>query len=190
MDSRRLFAVALGAVTVLVLAGAVAPVAASPAPVSATSGTLLLGGVAGAVLFALGVGAGVERTRRSLAPARVVGFGVGVAVVAGATADGLPGTERLHELLALGIASLPGAVALGWVDARDGRRDSTAAGRLRVGLAVAVGGLLLAFAPLTALGGTLFFVLPVLVSFVAIVIVIVATPLYLLGVAGGTADRH
>lgn len=61
-------------------------------------------------------------------------------------------------------------------------RSSTTTGRT----AVAVFGGLAAIAPLTALGGTLFLLAPVLLGVAAVGAVVVAVPLYFLGAAGAS----
>jgi hypothetical protein len=155
----------------------------------ATTGNLLGGGVAGAVLLALGIGIAVPGVRRRLTAGRLVGFGIGVGVGTAVAAEGVLGANEFHSLLTLGIALLPATVALGWESARATRGESALANRLFVGIAAAAFGVLLAFAPLTALGGTLFLIVPILLTSAALGVVVVAVPLYLLGAAGAPTGQ-
>lgn len=152
------------------------------------TGNLFTGGVVGAVLLGLGVAVAVPTVRRSLTPLRLAGVGLGAAAVVGVLSAQVLAASTLHQALALGVTLLPLMVALGWVDARAG--DERFARRLFAGLSVAIVGVLALFAPLTALGGTLFLIVPVLLTAAAVGTVVVAVPLYLLGTAGATPESH
>lgn len=154
----------------------------------AVTGNLLIGGFGGIVLFALGAGVAVPGIRRYLTAGRLIGSGIVVAGVAVAVSDGVLGASAFHKMLELGAALLPAAVALGWADARSNRQGATPTTWLFLGLSVAVIGVLVVSAPLTALGGSLFLLVPVVLTVAAIGGVIAAGPLYLLGAAGATAE--
>jgi hypothetical protein len=149
----------------------------------AMTGNLLIGGGSGAVLLTLGVAVAIPGLRRRLSGRRLAGFGVGVAAVVVLAVGRTVGTSDIHTTLALGAALFPVVVALGWVDAH-ALGGETLARRLFVGTAVAVFGALAALAPLSALGGGLFLLLPIALTVIAAVGVVVAVPLYLLGGAG------
>lgn len=155
----------------------------------AVTGTLLLGGSSGVVLFALGASVAVSRVRRHLTGLRIVGGGIALGTVLAVVVDGLLGAGGFHSSLALGSALLPAAVALGWVDAQDATGDNSLSTRLFVGLSVAIVAVLAVSAPLTALGGTLFLFVPILLTVAAVGYVIVAIPLRVLGAAGANAER-
>ncbi|MEF8859115.1 MAG: hypothetical protein V5A38_09350, partial [Halolamina sp.] len=120
-------------------------------------------------------------TRRLLAAGLVV-------AMLGVFAQGFVRGGTIYRSLSLGLVLLPAAVALGWADGSAAADGGTAPKRLFGVLAVAIVGLLLATAPLTALGGTLFLVVPILLTAVSVGVVVAAVPLYLLGVAGGAAE--
>lgn len=155
---------------------------------SAVTGNLLLGSFGGAILVALGASVAVSTVRRYLTGLRLAGIGVAIGIGVLAVTDGLLGMSAFHRSLSLAAGLLPVAVALGWIDARDTTRTNSHANRLFIGLSVAIVGLLATFAPLTALGGTLFLLVPMLLTVVTVAVVIVAIPLYLLGAAGANAD--
>jgi hypothetical protein len=98
------------------------------------------------------------------------------------------GASSFQRSLAFGVGVLPAAIALGWVDACGGA--GILERRLFTAIAVVVFGGLAVSAPITALGGTLFFLVPILLTVAAIVAVGVAVPLYLLGAAGATAEPN
>ncbi|SHG68734.1 hypothetical protein [Halobaculum gomorrense] len=147
------------------------------------TGTLLLGVAVGTVALGLGSAVAVPAARRTLTVRRLLGVSIVLgALVAAAGARALDGD--VHAVLALGGALLPAVAALGRADAGGG--DGT---RTVVGLAAALFVALLALAPLTALGGTLFLIVPVLLTLAAVAFVVAAVPLYLLGGASVRPDQ-
>lgn len=152
-------------------------------------GNPFLGGFGGPVLFALGVGVAASGVRRHLTGPRLLGAGIAVGIVAMLVTDSLIGTSAFLQSIPLATALLPTAVALGWLDADVSEGDRSLANRLFVGLSVVIVGVLVVAAPLRALGGSLFLLAPILLTFGAVGVVVVVTPLYLLGVAGATAER-
>lgn len=155
----------------------------------AVTGNLLLGGFTGALLLGLGVVVGFVDTRRHLTGLRLFGLGVAIALVALFVTNVFIGTSSLHQSLALGAALLPFAVGLGWLDATTETVGSTeSTDRFFLAFLVMVSAGLIASAPLTALGGSLFLLIPILQTVAAVGIVVVAIPLYLLGVAGANAQ--
>ena len=154
------------------------------------TGNLLVGSVAGAVLVGLGVAVAVPRIRRALTVGRLLVTGGAAALAAAVVVGATLGASGLHATLTLGVAVLPAAVALGRADARttaaatrgDGDAPGGATGtRLLAGLAVAAVAALAVVAPLRALGGTLFLLVPLLTTVAAAGTVVAAVPLYLLG---------
>lgn len=183
-DSTRLGGlVTLGGVLVL-LAAVVSEGAALPA----VTGNLLVGMFAGGVLLVLGVAVTLPVARRHVTGLRLVGIGIAAAVVAVTVSDGFVGSGGVHRSLSLALALLPVAVALGWLDALDTPLDRTYAYWLFLGTAVAVFGVLTMSAPLTALGGSLFLLVPILLTVASVGVVVAAVPLYLLGAAGAHAE--
>lgn len=148
----------------------------------AVTGNLLLGGFGGVVLLGLGIGLAVPAIRRRLTGPRLVGTGVGLGLVAMVLTGELVGSGSFQRSLALAVGLLPAAVGLGWADA-----TGSPANRLFYGLAVGIVGVLVVTAPLLALGGSLFLLVPILLTVVAIAVVVAAVPLYLLGAAGANA---
>lgn len=169
----------------LLLAGTLA---AEGDALPAVTGNLLVGGFVGAILLGLGAAVAVPGARRYLSAGRLVGSGIGAAAVVVAVSDGALGMNTFHTALGLGVVVLPAAVALGRADVRGAHGDGALAQRLYVGLSVAVVAVLATVAPLTALGGTLFFLFPLLLTVAAVGVVVAAIPLYLLGVASVTAE--
>lgn len=155
----------------------------------AVTGNLLLGGFVGTVLVALGGSVAVPRIRRHLTGLRIVGAGVALGVVALIVTGTPVGTSGFHGSLSLMAAFLPIAVGMGWIDATDLTAARSLSTRVFVGFAVAVAGALVASAPLTALGGSLFLLVPILLTVAAVAVVVGAIPLYLLGAAGANAER-
>ncbi|MFB6192001.1 MAG: hypothetical protein ABEI11_01630 [Haloarculaceae archaeon] len=149
----------------------------------AVTGNLLAGGIGGAVLLALGGSVALPGARDRLTPTRLVGGGIVVAALAAVVSTDAIGVSTLHTSLALGVAALPAAVALGWLDARDDDRAAVRARRLFAGLAAGAVAVLLATAPLVERGGALFLLVPILLTAAAVGIVVLAVPLYLLGAA-------
>lgn len=147
------------------------------------TGNLLVGAVVGAVPIGLGTAVAVPAARRTLTVRRL--FGVSL-VLAAAVAAGGSRTfgGDVHVAVAMGGALLPAVAAVGRADAHEG-----VAARPAVGLATALFAALLAFAPLTALGGTLFLFGSVLLTLGAVAFVVAAVPLYLLGGASLDPDR-
>ncbi|WP_435062166.1 hypothetical protein [Halobaculum sp. EA56] len=178
-DPRRLgAAVAVGGAAL-----AVGTLAAEGGVLLGVTGNLLVGVLVGAVLVGLGAAVAVPAARRALTAGRLLGVGVvlaGLVVALGGRALG----GDFHTALALGGALLPAVAALGRADA-GADADGT---RTAVGLAVALFAALLALAPLTALGGTLFLLGPVLLTLAAGAFVLAAVPLYLLGGASVGTD--
>ncbi|MXR40094.1 hypothetical protein GRX01_01800 [Halobaculum sp. WSA2] len=178
-DPRRLGAgVAVGGAAVVV-----ATVVAEGDALLGVTGNLLLGVAVGTVPLGLGAAVAVPAARRTLSVRRLLGVSVVLgALVAAGGARAFGGD--LHATLALGGALLPAVAALGRADASGS--DGT---RTVVVLAVALFVALLALAPLTALGGTLFLIGPVLLTLAAVAFVVAAVPLYLLGGASVGPDR-
>jgi hypothetical protein len=142
----------------------------------------------GAVLLAFGAAIATPAVRRHLSAGRVLGIGILLAAVGVGIVSSTLGASSFQRFLAFGVAVLPAAIALGWVDACGG--DGTLERRGFAAIAVAVFGGLAVSSPITALGGTLFFLVPILLTVAAIVAVGVAVPLYLLGAAGATAEPN
>lgn len=181
-DPRRLGGLVAGVGAVVLIGSLVAEADALPQ----LTGNLLLGGFAGAILLVLGVGVAAAEIRRLLTPPRLVLVGLAVAGIALAVGSRGPlGLGGIHTTLAVYAAVLPIAVALGWADAE----ANPVTDRFFVGLAVVVLGALVASAPLTELGGSLFLLLPIMMTLGAVAVVVAAVPLYFLGAAGATAGR-
>lgn len=155
----------------------------------AVTGNLLLGGFWGIVLLALGASVAVPHIRRHLTGRRVVGAGIALGIVAALVVDGVGGAGSVHRRLSLVAALLPVAVGLGWRDARETALERQPPSRLFGGISAAILGGLVVTAPLTALGGTLFLLVPIVLTVAAVGVVVAAVPLYLLGAAGATAER-
>ncbi|WP_348607284.1 hypothetical protein [Halobaculum rarum] len=170
--------VAVGGAAVLV-----ATLVAESGALPEVTGNLLLGVAVGTVLLGLGGAVAVPAARRALTVRRLLGVSV---VLAALVATGGPRAlgGDFHVTLTMGGALLPAVAAIGRADAGGG--DGT---RTLAGLAVALFVALLALAPLTALGGTLFLIAPVLLTLAAGAFVLVAVPLYLLGGASVGADQ-
>jgi hypothetical protein len=115
--------------------------------------------------------------------------GLVLGLLAATVTDGIVGASSLHRMLALGVAVLPVAVGLGWVDARDAAGERTRSTLLFLGLSLVVVGVLVASAPLRSLGGTLFLLVPILLTVTTGAVVIAAIPLYVLGAAGANARQ-
>ncbi|MFB6210434.1 MAG: hypothetical protein ABEI76_02760 [Halobacteriales archaeon] len=147
---------------------------------------LILGGIGGAVLLALGLSVLVPTLRGRLTGRRLVGASLGVVAIVLILTQLSVRMSTLHRTLGLGIALLPAAVALGWMDATASPRRSN---RLFFGFVVALVGGLVVSAPLTALGGGLFLLMPIILTAAAGGAVVLAIPLYLLGMAGGMAEQ-
>ncbi|QZX98277.1 hypothetical protein [Halobaculum rubrum] len=177
-DPRRLGgAVAVGGAVVVV-----ATLVAEGGVLLGVTGNLLVGVAVGTVPLGLGVAVAVTATRRTLTVRRLLGVGVVLAaVVAAGGAPALGGD--VHAALALGGALLPAVAAIGRADAVGGDGTRTVAA-----LGVVLFAALLVLAPLTALGGTLFLLGPVLLTLAAGAFVLAAVPLYLLGGASVGAD--
>lgn len=146
------------------------------------------GGVGGAALLALGAAVATPGVRRHLTGTRVVGAGIVLGIAVAIVSGGLSGVSPFQLTLLLAVAVLPGAVGLGWIDAQDTAGNSSRSTRLSIGLSMAILGVFVLAAPLRALGGGLFFLVPILLTVAAAGIVIVAIPLYVLGAAGGNAE--
>ncbi|WP_277554909.1 hypothetical protein [Halobaculum limi] len=137
---------------------------------------LLVGSVVGGALLVIGVAVAAPAVRDRLTVARLVVAGVAVAAlfvgVGGRAFDG-----GYHALLASAAALFPFVVALGRADAASaslGRRAYAA-------LAVVFLATLVVAAPVTSLGGTLFFVGAILLTLAAVAFLPVAAALYALG---------
>lgn len=154
----------------------------------AVTGNLLVGGLAGCVLLVLGAAVAVPDARRHLTPGRLVAGGIVAGIIVVAAADAALGSNTFHTALGLGVALLPATVALGRVDARCVRGKGSRPRWPFAGLAVVVLGVLALVAPITALGGTLFILLPMLLTVAALAGVVASIVLYLLGTASVTAE--
>jgi len=154
----------------------------------AVTGILLVGVGVGTVLLAFGATIATPAVHRHLSAGRVLGIGILLAAVGVGIVSSTLGANSFQRSLAFGVAVLPAAIALGWVDACGG--DRILERRLFTAIAVVVFGGLAVSAPITALGGTLFFLSSILLTVAAIVAVGVAVPLYLLGAAGATAEPN
>lgn len=176
----------VAAVGVLVLVGTVLM---EPDGLTDVTENLLLGSSGGMVLLALGASVAIRRFRHYLTGRRLVGAGIVLGIIAAIIAFGIRDMSELHRLLSLAVGLLPVLVGIGWVDANETVADGSPSSRLFAGLSVAVLGALVASAPLTALGGTLFIFVPIFLTIAAVVVVGVSIPLYLLGAAGATAER-
>lgn len=148
------------------------------------TGNLLAGGVVGIVLLALGTAVAVSKVRRHLTAPLLVGASMVLAVAVAAIVTRTFGANEFHRALAFGAGVFPAAVALGRLDALTTPRSKALSRWLFIGIAVIVFGGLVVFAPLTALGGTLFLLAPILLGLAAVGAVVVMAPLYLLGAAG------
>lgn len=151
-------------------------------------GNPFLGSVGGAVLLALGAGVAASGVRRHLSGPRLAGAGIAVGIVAVLVTDRLTGTSAFLQSIPLAIGVLPIVVALGWLDADVTDGDRSFGNRLFVGLSVVIVGMLVVAAPLWALSGGLFLLGSILLTLAAVGVVVVSVPLYLLGVAGATAE--
>lgn len=172
--------VAIGGVAAL--AGAVY---AEPDALPELTGTLLLGLLFGGTLLGLAAAVARPEIRTHLSPKRLLAAGVAVAVV-GVVVQGFFRGGTLHRSVTIGMSLLPGIVALGWADAaQEGEKTPT---RLFAVVAVAIVALLLASAPLTAVGGALFLLVPIFLTVISAGVVVAAVPLYLLGAAGAAAE--
>jgi hypothetical protein len=154
----------------------------------AATGNLLVGGGVAAVLIVFGAAIATPAVRRHLSAGRVLGIGILLAAVGVGIVSSTLGASSFQRSLAFGVAVFPAAIALGWLDAYGG--DGSLERRLFAAIAVTVFGGLAVFAPITALGGTLFLLVPILLTVAATVAVGVAVPLYLLGAAGATAETN
>ncbi len=146
------------------------------------SGNAVIGGLIGAAALAVGTAVAASPARRQLTPRRLVVTGIALGALAVAATLTLPGGSGLHQSLSLAVALVPAVVGLGWADAAE-PGDSRSKGYF-AGIAVLIVGALLASAPVTALGGSLFVLLPALLSIAAVAFVVAAVPLYSLGAAG------
>ncbi|MFB6282125.1 MAG: hypothetical protein ABEH40_08905 [Haloferacaceae archaeon] len=178
-----------GAVAAAGAALLVGTVVAEGDALPAVTGNLLLGGVAGSTLLVLGAVVAAPRLRRRLTGRRLAGGGVALGVVAALAGGGAVGTGGIHRSLSLLAALLPVVAGVGWADARAAAGGGSPSSRLFAGLSAAVLAGLVAGAPLTALGGTLFLLVPVVLTVAAAGVVVAAVPLYLLGAAGANAGR-
>lgn len=151
------------------------------------TGNLLLGTTTGAMVAALGLVVAVDGSRRFLTARRLTVAGLGVAILAATLTPGFLGAGGLHRSLSLGTGLLPVAVALGWADAADAPLESSRGRRRFRWLAAAVFAVLVLDAPLRTVGGSLFLLGPILLTVGVAGVVVLAAPLYLLGVAGATA---
>jgi hypothetical protein len=152
------------------------------------TGTLLVGVGVGAVLLAFGAAIATPAVRQHLSAGRVFTIGILLAAVGVGIGSSTLGANSFQRSLAFGVGVLPAAIALGWVDACGGA--GILERRLFTAVAVVVFGGLAVSAPITALGGTLFFLFAILLTVAAIVAVGIAVPLYLLGAAGATAEPN
>lgn len=146
------------------------------------TGNLLLGAAVGGVAMALGTAVTSVGVRRLLTTPRLVGVALALAVSAVAAGERALGGD-FHAVLAVGGSLFPAVVALGRADAVGESGD-----RVLAALVTGLVASLAALAPLTALGGTLFLITPILSTFGALAFVLAAVPLYLLGVASATGD--
>ncbi len=151
------------------------------------TGNLLLGLFAGTLLIILGGVVTIKRVRTHLTGPRMFGFGLVVGGIAHFVTKGIVGASGFHQSLAFGAAVLPIAVGFGLIDAAETSGPSGRADRFFIAFAVLVVVGLVASAPLTALGGSLFLLVPVLLTAAALGVVVLTIPLYLLGVAGANA---
>ncbi len=148
----------------------------------AVTGSLLAGTGAGLVLLLVGTAVGVPAARRHLTGPRLLLGGVVAAVAVFVITGGHTGVGVFDTAFPLGAGLLPIVTAQGWVDA-SGRNGTQLFGATAVVIVAA----LAAAAPLTALGGSLFLLVPIMLAIAAGAVVVVAVPLYLLGVAGAAA---
>lgn len=155
----------------------------------AVTGNLLLSSVGGSVLLALGASVAASQIRRHLTGLRIVGGGIALGIVAAIVTERSMSASGFHRSLSAATALLPAAVGLGWTDAADAVESSSLSTRLFIGLSVMIVGVLVVSAPLTALGGTLFLLVPILLTAATVGIVVIAIPLYVLGAAGANADQ-
>lgn len=173
-DPTRLGAVVAVVGAVLVFGSLLSEADALPT----VTGNLLVGSVVGGVLLGVGAAVAAPAVRGRINTARLIAVGVALA----ALFVGLGGRAfagDVHALLASGAVLFPLVVALGRADAAsngdgDGRR-------VYAGLAVAFVAALLVVAPVTSLGGTLFFVGAVLLTLAAVAFLPIAAALYALG---------
>ncbi|MFB6361602.1 MAG: hypothetical protein ABEH59_09815 [Halobacteriales archaeon] len=152
------------------------------------TGNLLLGLFAGTLLLILGGVVAIERVRTHLTAPRMLGFGLGVGVMAHFVTKGTVGAGGFHQSLAFGAAVLPIAVGFGWLDGAAAGGSSRSENRIFLAFVGLVLAALVASAPLTALGGSLFLLVPILLTAAAVGVVALAIPLYLLGVVGANAQ--
>lgn len=178
----RLGAVVAAGGVALVVGSAYAEVSVLPE----VTANFLTGLLVGGTLLGLGTAVGRPGTRDHLSSRRLLAAGVAVAVL-GVFAQGFVRGGSLHRSLSMGVGLLPAAVALGWADGGASGAGETAPRRLFAVLAVAIVALLVATAPLTALGGTLFLLMPIFSTVISVGVVVAAVPLYLLGAAGVAA---
>jgi len=151
------------------------------------TGDLLLGLFVGTLLLILGGVVAIKRVRTHLTGPRIFGFGLVVGGIAHLVTKVVVGAGGFHQSLAFGAAVLPIAVGLGWIDAAAIGGSNRRADRFFIAFAVLVLVGLVASAPLTALGGSLFLLVPIFLTTAALGVVVLAIPLYLLGVAGANA---
>lgn len=154
----------------------------------AVTGNLFVGCTVGTVFLIFGTLIAVPSARHQLSTGRLLGGSLVIAAVVGAVAVMALGADSFQTALAVCVAVLPAAVALGWVDARSSSGTETSARWVFTGLGVAVFAALAIWAPLTSLGRSLFIFVPLLLTGAATLGAIVSVPLYLLGAAGATAD--
>lgn len=171
-----LFAVAGGLVFGVTVSGEVARL-------PEVTGNLFAGVVAGAVLVVVGVTAMVPAIGAALSERRLLLVGLGMAVLAGAVAVRHLGANFIYTPLVVGAAAVPGAAALGRMDAGAAAEDGARDGRLFAGLAAGVVVIILGYAPLGTLGGTLFLIGPIITAISMVGVVVVAIPAYYLGAA-------
>lgn len=151
------------------------------------TGNLLFGLFAGTLLVILGGAIAIGPVRTLFTGRRIFAVGLAVGIIAHFLTKGVVGAGGLHRSLAFGAAILPIAVGFGWMDAAAARGSSRRADRFFLAFVVLILAALVAFAPLTALGGSLFLLFPILLTAAAVGVVVLAIPLYLLGVAGANA---
>lgn len=132
--------------------------------------------------------ASLARIRRHLTAARVFGLAVVVGLIGVNVTNALLDTGGILQAVVLGVLMLPVAVGFSWLDIMNVDRESEAFDGYFIAVSLAIVVILLPSAPLRALGGSLFTLVPILLSLGAVVVVIGAIPLYLLGAAGANAE--
>ncbi len=154
----------------------------------AITGNLVLGTTGGLVLLLLGVGIGVPAIREYLSGLALVGGGIVVGILGVIIGGKVLGAGGFVRTLSLSVALFPIVTAQGWFDAKEPRAQSPNSRRLYIGTAVAIVTSLGIAAPLTALGSSLFLLVPILLTVGAGGVLVAAVPLYLLGAAGARAN--